>query len=385
MRYALLVLAIVGVAPAAHAQGSIFGVRGLGIPGRGVSAYAWGLGGSTGLFDYESRDNPASIASTRTLSVGFELIPERRTVETPAGNDKIQTSQFPLFGIAGPIRGSRVGLGVSFSNYASRDFEVVSTHSEVIRGVPVDVTDTLTSRGGLNDIAVGTSYGLTGTLDVGAAFHVITGVNRLDQTRVFSDTSYLPASQSSELSFAGFGIGIGAVYRASPNLRLASILRTDSKVDVDRDSSRSSSVDLPYTVGAALQFVPTPSLSLSSQVMYRSWSGANDDLVAQGGAGARNTLELSGGAEFVPDPKRPWRRPIRIGIRYARLPFLLEGVNDQPHEMGISLGSGIRFAGQRGGLDVALERTWRSAGSDYKERAWLLVIGLSVRPALSQP
>lgn len=384
MRYPLLVLAIVGLAPAAHAQGSIFGVRSLGIPGRGVSAYAWALGGSTGLFDYESRDNPASIASTRTLSVGFQLIPERRTVETPAGSDKIRTAQFPLFSVAGPLRGSRLGLGLSFSNYASRDFQIVATHSEIIRGVPVDVTDTLTSRGGLNDIALAASYGLSPTLDVGVGVHVITGVNRLDQTRVFSDTSYLPANQSAELSYAGYGLAIGAVFRVAPTLRLATVLRSDSKVDVDRDSSRSSSVDLPYTVGAALQFSAARGLNLTGQMMYRSWSSANADLVAQGGPGAKSTIELNAGAEWVSDPKRPWRRPLRIGFRYAQLPFLLEGVSDQPRETGISIGTGVRFAGQRGGLDLALERTWRSAGSDYKERAWLLVIGLSVRPALTQ-
>jgi hypothetical protein len=384
VRYALLVLAIVGLAPGAHAQGSIFGVRSLGIPGRGVSAYAWALGGSTGLFDYESRDNPASIASTRTLSVGFQLIPERRTVETPAGSDKIKTVQFPLFSVAGPLRGSRLGLGVSFSNYTSRDFQVASTHSEIIRGVPVDVTDTLTSRGGLNDIGLAASYSLTPRVDVGLAVHVITGVNRLNQKRIFSDTSYLSASQSAELSYAGYGLGIGAVFRMAPNLRLATVLRSDSKVDVDRDSSRSSSVDLPYTVGAALQLGATPSLNLTGQMMYRSWSSANDDLIAAGGPGAKSTLEINAGAEWVGDRKRPWRRPLRIGVRYAQLPFLLEGVSDQPRETGISIGTGVRFAGQRGGLDVALERTWRSAGSDYKERAWLLVIGLSVRPALTQ-
>ena len=384
MRYALLVLAIVGAAPAAHAQGSIFGVRSLGIPGRGASAYAWALGGSTALFDYESRDNPASIASTRTLSVGFQLIPERRTVETPAGSDKIKTTQFPLFSVAGPLRGSRLGLGLSFSNYASRDFQIVATHSEIIRGVPVDVTDTLTSRGGLNDIALAASYGLSPSLDVGVAVHVITGVNRLNQTRVFSDTSYLAANQSAELSYAGYGLGIGAVFRVAPTLRLATVLRSDSKVDVNRDSSRSGSVDLPYTVGAALQFSASRGLNLTGQMMYRSWSSANDGLVAQGGPGAKSTIELNAGAEWVADPKRPWRRPLRIGIRYAQLPFLLEGVSDQPRETGISIGTGVRFAGQRGGLDVALERTWRSAGSNYKERAWLLVIGLSVRPALTQ-
>jgi hypothetical protein len=105
------------------------------------------LGGSTGLFDYESTDNPASIASTRTCRSVSSCYPERRSVETPAGSDTIKTYSSPCS--ASPALAGRqpLGLGLSFSNYTSRDFQVVSKHSEIIRGVPVDVTDSLTSRG----------------------------------------------------------------------------------------------------------------------------------------------------------------------------------------------------------------------------------------------
>jgi hypothetical protein len=385
VRYAPLLLLLVGVAPAAQAQGSIFGVRGLGLPGRGASTHAWGMGGALALFDFESAQNPAALASTRTMSIGIQLVPERRSVDTPAGSDNQNDAQFPLFSVAGPLHGGRIGLGITFSNYASRDFQIVSAHDEIIRGATVTVTDTLTSRGGLNDIAVGASYVLNNRLDVGLALHAITGVNRIDQVRVFSDTSYLASQQSGELSYEGFGLSVGGVFRVSPVLRLAAVARSDTRANAQQDSTGSADTDLPITLGAGIQFVAARNLALAGQVMYRGWSTANDDLLAQGGGGAKSTIEFNGGVEYLHDARRPWNLPLRLGVRYAQVPFLLEGVSDQPRELGITIGSGLRFAGQRGGLDVALERTWRSAGSAYKERGWLFVVGMSVRPALSQP
>jgi hypothetical protein len=39
----------------------------------------------------------------------------------------------------------------------------------------------------------------------------------------------------------------------------------------------------------------------------------------------------------------------------------------------------MRFAQQRGGIDLALEHVWRSEGV-YSERAFILTLGVSVRP-----
>ena len=71
-------------------------------------------------------------------------------------------------------------------------------------------------------------------------------------------------------------------------------------------------------------------------------------------------------------------RPLRLGVRYGTLPFLL-GTGEQPKEFGISAGTGIRFAQQRAGVDLGLEHVWRSAGA-FKERTFLLNLGVTVRP-----
>jgi hypothetical protein len=149
-------------------------------------------------------------------------------------------------------------------------------------------------------------------------------------------------------------------------------------VNIDRDSARVGTVDLPYTFGLGIRWQPAPKLDFATQTLVRTWSGANSDLLEQGGSGAENTIEVAAGVEYTPDVKRPYRRPIRFGARYARLPFpLVPGA--QGHEYGVSVGSGMRFAQQRGGIDLALEHVWRSEGV-YSERGFILSLGVSVRP-----
>ena len=250
MRAFFLSLLLIGSATTATAQSSMFGARGLGLPGRAYSAQVWGLAGANSLFDPESSRNPASIARLLTVTAGFQLVPEWTSVKNPAGEESTRLTQFPLFMVAGPLRSTLVGVGLSMSSYASRDFKFVSRHTEIIRGAPVEITDTLLSRGGLTDIRLAVSYLAGPKLDLGAGVHVLTGVNRMDQTRSFSDSTFLPSEQSAELSYAGFGLSFGAVYRPSSRLGLAATLRTDNKASLDLDSTNIDAVDLPYTAAA---------------------------------------------------------------------------------------------------------------------------------------
>jgi hypothetical protein len=112
--------------------------------------------------------------------------------------------------------------------------------------------------------------------------------------------------------------------------------------------------------------------------VVKTWSAANSDLLAQGGTGSDNTVEVSLGGEFTPDSRRPTRRPLRFGARYGTLPFFLTA-GEQPHEFGLSVGTGLRFAQERAGIDLGLEHVWRSAGA-YSERTFLVNVGVTVRP-----
>jgi hypothetical protein len=375
---ALLVILLALVPGLAGAQSSQFGVRGLGFPGRGLAVRATGSSGAFGLFDPESSQNPAALGVVATLTSVFTATQAFRHVENPAGTASLRDTRFPLLTVVGPVRQSGAALGLSYSNYTSRDFTLVTSGVVDLRGSPVGVTDTFSSLGGLNDLRLAGAYRVHDRWIFGGGFHVITGSTRLVSSRVFSDSSFLSARQRSEVSYAAIGISAGVIRQFGPRFAIAAVARSDGHANVDRDSTRIGTVDLPYTFGVGLRWQPAQGLDIATQTIFRTWSGANSDLLQQGGTGAENTIEVSAGAEYVSDVKRPYRRPIRFGARYATLPFpLVPGV--QGHEIGVSAGTGMRFAQQRGGIDLALEHLWRSEGV-YSERGFILSFGISVRP-----
>lgn len=378
MRRALLVLALAAAPVAVSAQSSQFGVRGLGMPGRPIGARAFGSGGAFAMFDPQSGLNPAALGGLAALTAGFAALQDFRHVENPVGSQSLRETRFPHLSVAGPI-GSRPGVvGVSFSNYTSRDFTLASADTIPLRGLPVPVTDTFASRGGLSDLRAAGAYRFKDVWVVGGAFHVITGSARLSSRRTFEDTTYQAARQRSELSYTGIGVSLGVVRNFGKALSVAATVRSDGHVNVDRDSARVGRIDLPYTFGFGVRWRARPKLELASQAVMKTWSAANSDFLAQGGTGADNTLEVAFGGEYTPDPQRPGRRPLRFGARYGTLPFLLVP-GEQPHELGVSIGTGIRFAQDRAGIDLGLEHVWRSAG-EFSERAFLINVGVTVRP-----
>ena len=379
MRRALLVLGLLAAPLAgAAAQASQFGVRGLGMPGRPLSTRTFSAGGAFGLFDGESGLNPAALGSVGALGADFTSLQDFRHVENPAGTRSLRETRFPFIAIAGPIKRYPAVLGISFGNYTSRDFTLASADTLALRGAPVPVTDTLSSRGGLSDLRLAGAYRIQDAWLIGGAFHIITGSARLRFHRSFADATFQDIIQSSELSYAGVGVELGVIRNFGPAFSMAATVRSDGHVNVDRDSTRVSTIDLPYSFGFGLRWRASPKLALASQLLTRTWSGANSDLLEQGGVGSKNNYEVSLGAELTPNLRRPSRRPLRIGVRYGTLPFLLE-TGEQPKEFGISAGTGIRFAQERAGVDLGLEHVWRSAGA-FKERAFLVNLGVTVRP-----
>jgi hypothetical protein len=375
----LLLLALLAAAPsAADAQSSQFGIRGLGQPGRPYSARAVGTAGAFGLFDSESSLNPAALDGTTLVVAGFTGTQAFRSVENPAGSESLRESRFPLVAFAGPVRRFPMVLGLSYSSYTNRDFTLATADTLAIRDVLVPVGDTLSSRGGISDLRFAGSYRVAPGWAVGGAFHVLTGSSRMTFDRSFADESYAPVTQRAELSYAGIGAGIGTVRQLGPSLAIAALVRSDGQVGVDRDSVRVSEIDLPYTFGLGLRWRPSARLEVATQGLLRTWSGANSDLLAEGAPGAKNTVEVALGGEYIGDPRRPFRRPLRFGVRYGTLPFpiLLE---PQPKEFAASLGTGARFAQQRGGVDLGVEYFRRSAG-DYSENGVVITVGVSVRP-----
>ena len=365
------------------AQASQFGIRGLGFPGSGYSARARAMGGATALFDPESALNPAAVGGLSEMTAAFSLLNDRRTVTNPGGTGSVRGMRFPLFSVAGPLRSAPLSFGVSATTYMSRDFASVATDTAVIRGVPTPVLDSLTAEGGINDLRASVAWRVDGRTMVGGAIHAYTGVTRIARASVFEDTGFVAIREHSEVSAAGAGFDLGVIKRLTPHLTMAAVLRSDGSVTVRRDSLTATDykVDLPVSAGIGIQLRTTPRLLLAAQGRWAGWHSADAGLVGAGGVGAVNTWELGGGGEYIRNLDRPYRLPLRFGVRHAQLPFPLVAGHD-PKETVASLGTAFLFAQGKGGADLTLERAWRSDGNGYTEHAWLFTLTATLRPNL---
>lgn len=383
MRRSLL-LALSLAAPALlSAQSSQFGVNGLGLPGRQTSARAMGTGGGFGLFDPVSSLNPAALHEQAAMTASFTALQNFRSSSIGDASESGRDMRFPQILIGGPMRGSPLALAASFATYTDRDFSIASTDTVMLREVPVPVADTLTSQGGVSDLGLTAAWRISGWV-LGGGLHVITGSTRNDVRRTFEDTAFAPVRERAEVSYAGVGFSAGVLRTLGQRLAVSAIFRMDGDVAIDRDSTRIGNVDLPIAFGGGLRWRPSPRIDLGTQVLTRRWGSADADLRALGGTGARNTFELSAGAELIRNARRPQQRPIRLGARYATLPFPVQS-GAQPREIGLALGTGVRFAQDRSGLDhagvdISLERVWRTADGGFTEGAWLIGVGVMVRP-----
>jgi hypothetical protein len=361
------------------AQSSMFGVNGLGLPGRPLTPRTLATGGSFGLFDAESDLNPAALAELKSVAAGLVSATAWRDWEAPAGTASLRGSRYPLFFIAGPLPKTRLGLGLSAGSYADRDFALASSDTIQLRGVPVTTHDTLAALGGLSEVRFGFGLSMSRRNSLGAAIYWITGSSRMSAHRVFSDTTIAPSRQSGELSYQGLGMSLGLTHRFSDQLRMAVLVRSDGEANVRLDGRHAYYVDLPYTFSVGVQARSSRRLTIGVAGSFRTWSGANSDLVEQGGVGAINTLELAAGAELARSARHPGTLPIRFGVRYADLPFPIV-TGQRPKEFSLSAGTGGLFAQDRAGIDISAEYAWRSEGSPYKEQALTIVFGLSIRP-----
>jgi hypothetical protein len=354
------------------AQNSVYGIRGIGFPGRPLSVRARALGGAWGLFDRASSLNPATVAGLTLLTAGasYGATLRRYDIGETAVSGLVET-RFPHTMLGGGVGRSRVSFAVSFSTYAEQSFDLTTDGTADIGGVMTDVEDRLISDGGIVDArgAVGIRAG--DRLRVGAAVHLIRGSARLTASREFMDSNLQPFEEKANLSFSGLGLSAGLVWRlAGDNAQLGLMGRWDHKLTSTLNNESTTDTDLPIWVAGGVLLRPTPALAWTVGAEWRGWSVANGDLAQ---ATAFDTWGVQSGIEFG-TATSPF--PIRVGARYATLPF---SASDQPHEIGLSGGTGIRLAGGRGLLDVALERLFRRGGGAI-ENGWYVTVGITVQP-----
>lgn len=368
-----------GVSGRAAAQSSIFDARGLGIPQPPISVRAVGMNGSGSMLDGMSGTNPAAITSIIGLSVGFNVFQNWRSSTSPGGEGSGSDAGVPLVTVVNRIKETPYYFSGSFGSYTDRDFGFVTTDTTVVNGTPVGFRDSLESRGGTSDFRLAVGYRSGKTIALGFGFHFITGSNRFYLNRTFSDSVFTPVRQRSELAYNAVGFSLGAVYHPIEPLLLTATLRHDGQMNVDRDSLQAYTYELPWTLAGSAQYQLGSRGTINAEVAYSTWSDANAEIVANGGAGADNTFNASLGAEIATSPAQPGKLPLRVGIRTRQLPFPL-APGQQPSEFSVAAGTGVRFAKGHAAADLALQRLWRKADGGFSEDAWILSLGMTLKP-----
>ncbi len=365
-------------AEAAVAQVSVYGVYGIGYPGRPVGVAARAMGDGIAAFDPRSAVNPATVALERRLRVSGMLVTSGRKYEidnTVTGD--LRDTRFAFALLAGPLGSSPLSFGVSYSLYADRTYDLVTSDSVVVRGETIAVDDELASDGGIADVRAALGWFVSPAVQIGAGLHLLSGSTRERVARSFDDPLYLPITQEGDVAYTGWGVSAGAVYTPFQRLRFGVSVRWDSRLDADEPLLPTTEIQLPMMVTAGMSALPLPALQWSASASWRSWSRARDDLPSDANFSVFDTWEVGTGLQFGGPGLGAGRFPLRVGVRYAQLPF--SGMDDQPREIDFTAGSAISFAAARATLEFAVERVMRDGGG-ASERAWQISAGLSLRP-----
>lgn len=372
---AVLSVLSAGQAPAQ----SLLSASGLGTPLEPVDARARALGGlSTGLPDPQmSLVNPA--AAVGLPAAGLTVTFQADEISSVAG-DQAQdytTARFPVIQVAFPI-GTRLVTTLGYAAVLDQNWAVEHADSIFVTGAKLPVLDRFRSSGGVARLRGGVGYRLLPRLDVGAAVDVYTGALRDTVYRVFTGGGIAPSITGTTYEWQGVGLSAGARWRGSALSLSAAISGGGSLTAAAQDSgvvSKDYSLPLQLDAGGSARIAQQALVAISAR--WQGWSAADEDLAASGGA--RDATQIAGGFEYegLRFLSRPV--PVRIGGRYAQLPFRYDAAGDFLDERAATAGIGMVLGGGAASLDLSGERGWRGGdGARLDESFWRVSLSLSL-------
>jgi hypothetical protein len=368
--------AALGLAPlAAGGQGNL-STQGFGYPLGGLSTRAVASGGASGEFDPRSSRNPAAISAWLRAGVFFQYDPEFRHVALGELEDKTVTARFAAIGAAFPVK-SRGMLGLSTHSFLDRTWSTTIRSGERLGTDSVLFTETNGSSGAINDTRLSFAYLLGTKVSIGAAVHLFTGENRLQLRRQFDDSlRYGTLDRSLILAYSGTGVSAGIVVQPVSWFSAAASTRRGGTMKLRIVDTLRTEASVPDRFGFAARLDAIPGVSLLASADRTNWSKLNG--LGTDNATAQDAWEYAVGAELSAQRARITNWIYSVGFRTRELPFAAAG--RQVTERALTGGVSAPLAGSRATVDLALQRATRDAGSSVQERAWLLSLGLTVRP-----
>ncbi|MGQ0646246.1 MAG: hypothetical protein ACT4P7_01675 [Gemmatimonadaceae bacterium] len=368
--------ALIAAPFALRAQGSLSG-QGFGYPLGGLSARSLANGGAGGEFDGRSARNPAAIALGLRGGLFIQYDPEFREVSQGNQRDRTVTPRFAALGIVFPVK-DRAALGVSTHSLLDRTWATRVRSGQRLGPDSVLFTESNQSSGAINETRLTFAFApLDGKVSLGAALHLVTGENRLTLRREFDDSlRYGTLLRSLTLAYSGTGVSAGVVVRPVTWFSAAASVRQGGTLTLRVVDTLRSKADVPNRVGFAARVDAIPGVSLMASADRTTWSSLNG--LGSDQAAGRDAWEYAIGADFAQRTRRVVNWVYSAGFRTRELPFAASGaiVSERLFSGGVS----APMAGGRATMDVALQRASREAAGAVSERAWMLSVGLTVRP-----
>ncbi len=375
----LLALAVAAwsvAAPAAQAQGTLSGL-GFGYPVGGTSTRAAATGGAFAEFDPLSPINPASLGGIQRTIVAAQTEPEFRTLRFGTTTERTTSQRVPLIMLIFPAQRG-FAVSVSGTTFLDRSYTTLTTGSVVVEGNALATSDRNDVRGSIGDLRAGLGWRINSRFKVGLGGHLFTGDNLVARSRTFADTlSFGSVSDSSRVTYFGTALSVGGEVQVVKGLALQGSYRSGGTLDSRiRDTVRTKG-NVPDRAGLSLRYDGVAGSIFAVGIEKQAWSnmkGLGSDLVQ-----SHDATNIHAGAEVAGPRLRGFPMMLRVGYAKNDLPF---GVNNQTvSESRITGGFGLPVARDFASIDFSLQRANRTLrGGDVKESAWLVGVGIQIRP-----
>lgn len=371
---------------------SLFASQGLGLPVNATDARVRILGGlGIGLLGSDiSLVNPANPAGTLRKGISAVMVTTPLTMSLGDRRAFATSTRFPLIRAVLPI-GTRWVATVAYGSYLDQAWSVRADRMEAIGADTVPVRDVVSSSGGVGQYRLGLAYSLGSRLALGISAGGYSGQQQILLSRQFTDTTTLTEVESfqSRLSRSYSGPLVSAGVRWDPasfaRLGVSVTLPGNLKMKSEQGQLENRTVPLPVQVASGASAYLSPDLLLAASARWSGWGKANAALSTgaepAGVPAARDTWEIGGGLEYASTARQSRSVPLRVGFRYAQLPFSFDG--QLPNEWAVGGGFGLRVGPQvdpQALIDLGVERGARgsTANGNLQEMFWQISLSVSL-------
>ena len=300
-----------------------------------------------------------------------------RTLTVNGVSERSMLQRVPLIMVIFPARHG-VAIGISATSFLDRTFATTTTGRAVIDGKSVPTSDQTEVRGAINDLRAGAGWQISPRFRVGVAGHLYTGENKATRERTFADTlAFGNVLDSSRVTYFGTALSVGGEVTLGKGFTALTSYRRGNELNARIRDTIVAKASVPTRTGVALRYDGIVGSVFAVGMEQIAWS----EMASLGSSSTTSTdaMNWHAGAEVAGPKFRGLPLLVRAGYALNELPFGVLGQIAKENRM--TAGLGLPVAGEDASLDLSVQRAHRTlSGSGLTETAWLLGIGIQIRP-----